>query len=655
MKNQISTMFRDRTTPLAVLVGVVLVAMFLGSLLVTTTDADDATGKHGSPEPRPVVTAAVVNEDVPVEVEGQTVPLGRQLSGALVNSDEPDVNWVLTNETDARQGLSSGEYSVLATIPEDFSATATSGATGPPADARSASITVENSPVVKAADADTARRLVDSSLHKVGSMVTETYLDTVFVGFNDMHDQLGQAADGAAQLTDGTAQLSDGADELAGGTAQLSDGTARLSDGADELAGGTAQLSVGLGELSGGASELSDGLGQLEQETVAMPGQTARLADGAGQVADGVHELQTTAAPGLESALAALDRLPAGLVDVPEVQQARGELTTMQAQLNALDSGARQVAEGTQALDDGSAQLVDAVGQAATGAQQLSDGLVEADNAAGTLTAGASQLSDGLVEANDASGALAAGASQLGDGATDAHEGASSLSEGLASAVDEVPTYPDEDRGTLSAALASPVDGVVSSSAENGAVRGALLVLAVVFLLFAAAAAYFQFTRALPSDIVTASGSTGQILRSGLATRLVLSTGVALIVTVLAVAVLSLSAAATAAVFSVAWVGAVMFILVSRALFAVFPRGGILLALSTAVLGVLGGATSLLPGPVAGLVSVLPSTSVAGALRGVLNADVGTVGAGVAGTMVWAAVAAAVVWVAANRKRLAAE
>ena len=65
------------------------------------------------------VQAAVVNLDEPVKINGQPVPLGRQLTGGLV-ADNADRNfsWVLTDEQDASDGLESGRYAAVVTIPE---------------------------------------------------------------------------------------------------------------------------------------------------------------------------------------------------------------------------------------------------------------------------------------------------------------------------------------------------------------------------------------------------------------------------------------------------------------------------------------------------------------------------------------------------------
>ncbi len=66
------------------------------------------------------MTAAIVNLDEPVTIDGQMTPLGRQLAAGLVEgSDDLDSNltWVISNKDDAADGLADGSYQAVITIP----------------------------------------------------------------------------------------------------------------------------------------------------------------------------------------------------------------------------------------------------------------------------------------------------------------------------------------------------------------------------------------------------------------------------------------------------------------------------------------------------------------------------------------------------------
>ena len=76
---------------------------------------------HGTSNHPATAKAAVVNNDEPVELNGQTLPLGRQLASELLHNNDSDYDWTLTDADDARNGLDNGSYAITVTIPNDFS------------------------------------------------------------------------------------------------------------------------------------------------------------------------------------------------------------------------------------------------------------------------------------------------------------------------------------------------------------------------------------------------------------------------------------------------------------------------------------------------------------------------------------------------------
>src|SRR5699024_9979558 len=103
--------------------GLVALPAVVGGVLVAALD--DPTGRLDN------MTAAIVNLDDGVEIDGQLTPLGRQLAAGLVEgSDDVDSNieWVISNEHDAADGGADGTYQAIVTIPETFSTAAMSSA-----------------------------------------------------------------------------------------------------------------------------------------------------------------------------------------------------------------------------------------------------------------------------------------------------------------------------------------------------------------------------------------------------------------------------------------------------------------------------------------------------------------------------------------------
>lgn len=103
---------------LALLLGLVLIPIIVAAGFIL------ATWKSG--DRLETIEAAIVNNDDGAKVDGKTVPIGRQLTSGLVGEDENNIHWVITDEEDAKNGLSDGTYAAKLTIPEGFSRAVTS-------------------------------------------------------------------------------------------------------------------------------------------------------------------------------------------------------------------------------------------------------------------------------------------------------------------------------------------------------------------------------------------------------------------------------------------------------------------------------------------------------------------------------------------------
>lgn len=229
------------------------------------------------------VQAAVVNQDEMVTIDGQPVPLGRQLAAALTDSDaDQNFTWVLTDAANADRGLTSGRYAAVVTIPKNFSTAATSTA-GTADEARQATISVQTSPVIGVAESTVGQSVADAAVRSLNRQLTGVYLNNVYLGFSTMREQLVGVSDGARQLADGTRTLSDGLTTAVAGSHELDSGLATLADNSVALTDGGAQVHAG-------ADQLSSGLGQLAEGAHALPAQTRALADGSAQVAAGAAE-----------------------------------------------------------------------------------------------------------------------------------------------------------------------------------------------------------------------------------------------------------------------------------------------------------------------------------------------------------------------------
>ncbi|MCB2176678.1 MAG: hypothetical protein KQH57_12765 [Actinomycetales bacterium] len=492
------------------LVGLILVPLVVGGLM--TWALWDPTQRLDR------ITAAVVNLDEPVTVNGQTVPLGRQLAAALVTgqasadaatggsstdptsgtsstgtsgsgavanvsgSDNPaSFVWVLSDPSDAAAGLADGRYGAVITIPKDFSAAATS-ASGNAADATAATLRIETSPEARPLDGTIAQVIAQAAAGGLGTQLTQSFLDNVLVSFGTLHSSLGDAADGATKLADGATQLSTGATGVA-------DGTAALADGVDKVAGGTASLADGLASLSAGAGSLSGGVEQVGTGADALSSGVAQLSSGASGLASGLDQL---AAQTKASAQTAADAVPGaqqfadGLSQVSDAVNGTGGISDSLGQLSA---GASQLSTGLPTLLDNLETLAQAC---QAGVPGMCDTLLttitdQRDQAVvggqPTVTAAASQLADGLAQLDGAFTTgnpptepplgptleqLAVGGQELATGASDSATGLSTLASYLAQSAAGAHQLADGAAQSAAGAaqLASGADSAAAGASE---------------------------------------------------------------------------------------------------------------------------------------------------------------------------------------------
>ncbi|KAM9862170.1 YhgE/Pip family protein [Leucobacter sp. BZR 635] len=464
----------------------------LGLLLVPLTVAGLFLWGLWNPSDRlETVTAAVVNEDEPVELDGQLVPLGRVLAAELISGGDSgdavsagsaaddarqNFTWVLTSASDARAGLDDGRFATSITIPKEFSAAATSLSAGP-GQARKATIEITESDRGRLLDTALSGIVTQTATRVLNQQLGEQFVGGVFVGMSSIHDGVSEAAGGAKELAAGGTQLADGAGELADGTQQLVDGTQQLAGGAGALAGGAGGLAAGAQELSGGvagvaqgAQGVAGGAGALAAGAQDLSGGVAEIAAGASGLAAGAAELaagaQDAAAGGQPLAAGTreyvtgvnsivngvqagvgeavgplqllVDAIVAGTVPVPPEEQAKilETLNTVIAEMEKVindDDPNNQLAafkRQGEALAAGAEASAAGQQELAAGLAGFSGGVADLANGASQLAGGAATLAGGASELAGGTAALAEGSSALAGGASALAGGAGELSAG---------------------------------------------------------------------------------------------------------------------------------------------------------------------------------------------------------------------------------
>ncbi|MBG6238798.1 putative membrane protein [Mycetocola sp. CAN_C7] len=609
-----------RVTWLSVL-GIVLVPLVVAGVLVWA---------FWNPQDRlDQVRGAIVNNDSPVEVDGQTVPLGRQLSAGLVggagDSADADTNytWVLTDEDDADAGLASGDFAAVVTIPENFSAAATSFS-GDAADAEKATIDVTTSDKSRLVDDAVSQVITTTAADLVGNELTTSYLENIYLGFNTLGDELGTAADGASQLGDGASALADGASNLA-------DGTVELSTGASGLASGVSSYTDGVSQLSGGLAELS-------RQTADLPTQTQGLATGAAGVSTGVDSLIST----IDEQSALLVQVAQGcdpvldpycaavLTYLQEAQQAAAANPNAAAQLSA---GAQAVATGSQSLADGIPALSGGISQVAGAAATLAGAGTELDS-------GASQLAGGVSE-------LSTGATGIADGATGVSDGVAELATGLSTAVDALPTYSDSERTNLAEVVAKPV---VADGDDALAFGASGVPFYAALALWLGAFASLLVLRAKPVSVLGSTRPSAVLaLRAWLPAAAVGAVQGVLLAAILQPLV-ELDAGGWIGLAAVSVVIAVAFSATNQALNAVFGGAGRFIAMVVALVLIGTSIIATAPTVLGDIAAVLPVQPAVDAVHAVIGSGAG-LPAALTGLVLWTVGALAATTLAIARSR----
>ncbi|MBN1171535.1 MAG: YhgE/Pip family protein [Micromonosporaceae bacterium] len=614
--------------------------------------------------------AAVVNNDEPVTVNGQIIPLGRLLAGNLTHSADSAYTWVLTDAGDAASGLADGTYVAAVTIPRDFSARATSSASGRPLEATRAQVSVHTSQAAGILDPAASAQVVRATQQALNQRIVKTYLDNIYIAFSTIHGQINQAADGSGQLADGTGRLLTGATQLADGAGQLATALGQLSGGADQLAAGTAQL-------ASGSSQLAAGLTQAATDTRDLPALTRQLADGARQVADGNEQLADLVVPLANRMITIIDAFPSSgdataelreLIDQCEhhggstgfcqdlstaldhlmecsdtIDSARATLrqaaVDIRDTIQALADGANQVADGTERLANAAGALTDGIASAASGATQLNAGVQQ-------VNSGATQLADGADRLAGETTRFVDGATQLNAGVQQVNSGATELATQLDQGRDKVPTYSEAERDHLSSVAAHPTDGTTSRSSLGTAA----LSLFVALALWACALATYLVVRAVPSAVQTSRAAPWRILLS--ATRPGVTTAItaALVLSALVLPVLGLDVARSAAFTATCVLAALAFAALNQAAIAVFRLPGRLAALAVLVLAMATGVVSTVPGPLEGIDSYLPPHAAALVLNAIATGS-GGAPTGIASLAAWLAIGGLATTVSIARHR----
>lgn len=324
---------------------IVLVFIIAIPAIYTTLFLGSMWDPYGKLDNLPV---AVVNLDEPVEYEGETLNVGKNLVDKL--KDDGSLCFNFTDADQAERGLKNGTYYMVITVPKNFSENATTLMDTVPKKMELDYKTNPGTNYIAMKMSETALEKIKTS---VAQEVTKTYAETIFDKISEAGDGMKDAADGAGEIYDGTEKLSDGNKTISDNLKTLSEGTLTFKDG-------TSELKVGLSSYLDGVNQLSDGSTTLANGATSLLTGALKLNDGANSLSDGTKTL-TSGTATLESGAKTLE---SGLKTYTDgVKQANDGAVALNANSSALTAGAQQLTAGNEQLSSGSAQILGGLNQ----------------------------------------------------------------------------------------------------------------------------------------------------------------------------------------------------------------------------------------------------------------------------------------------------
>ncbi|MFT8648990.1 MAG: YhgE/Pip domain-containing protein [Bifidobacterium psychraerophilum] len=308
---------------------------------------------YGNVENLPV---AVVNEDEPATVSGNSLSLGKQIVTSLKKQDGLDYHFVSAEQGDA--GIADGTYYMEVTLPSTLS--------------KQAGTLLGDSPTVPTITYTisegrnyTASKMVTSAAtslkNSVSQQLTEIYVKTLLAKFSDTGSALQTAQQGTAKLQDGTVQIAAGSDKLSANLLKLSKGAVEFSDGANTL-------TVGIKAYTGGVSSVNTGVGKLSTGSAALSSGASQLVAKGNELVSGLSTLSSSSRSGAQQLTQASNSLTSG------VKQLSSSMTMSDAQTAQI----QQLTAGLPKLNTAIQQLNAAIQQFDTSSQM--NALAEAAN-----------------------------------------------------------------------------------------------------------------------------------------------------------------------------------------------------------------------------------------------------------------------------------
>lgn len=429
---------------------------------------------------------AFVNEDKGASLNGKSLNVGESIEKKL--KDNHDLGWEFVSKQQADEGVNSGHFYAVVTIPSDFSQKVASITESEPQQAVINFTTTPAKNYIGSLVSNQAAAKVKSS---VSEQITQAYAKGILENLDKLGIGLDTAANGASTLHDGLGRLQSGTQTYVGGVKQLAVNQQSLTGGLVQLSDGSRKLQAGLGQLSNNLptesqlSQLSDGMKQLQsginQLNASVSNPSPALVAQQNKVETTAQTLVQTIQDSRSDLLTAGDTLrtldtqaaasgsESTTISLPQISNISRAFTKTQTIIAQMGTLREDLQALKQQLSAQQTQLQAVVSTLNNGVNQLTPNAITAFNgynsvrfANNQLLAGSASLTNGLNEAKSGSQKLANGASLLEsrsgaliDGTSQLTNGADTLANKLADASSRIKIQPTG--ATTQQQIANPV------------------------------------------------------------------------------------------------------------------------------------------------------------------------------------------------------
>lgn len=320
---------------------IVIIAIITIPSLYTIIFLGSMWDPYGSVENLPV---AIVNNDKKVTYNGAELNIGKELIDNLKENYFMDFNFV--DEKTANEGLTNGTYYMVITIPENFSANATTVMDEKPTKMELAYETNPGRNYIASKMSETALNKIEDNISK---KVTEVYTKTVYEKINDIGNGMEKAADGTGKIKKGMSDLSAGNQKITRNLNKMELGTLSFKNGTKKLESGMLQYTNGVSTVKTGSKELSDGINTLASGANTLSAGVEKLSNGSSSLVAGVKNYTS-----------GVDSVYAGTAELVKNN------TTLNNGINSISTGVTQLKSGSSNLLKGLETMSGSIGNVMT-------------------------------------------------------------------------------------------------------------------------------------------------------------------------------------------------------------------------------------------------------------------------------------------------